>query len=417
MAVLCAQIAGLALTRRLGRAGVAVGLLDSDPQATAFGSRYCRVSACAPPKASDAEWLLRLEGLGEQLEAASGVRRPALLATSDPLLLLLSRHRERLAPRFRLLLPAAELIEALLDKRRMHRLAAAYLPASTHVTVPRTLEVASESELLAAGRELGFPCLLKSAYSQPAGRLFGTAEAPEDPSSGKLRVADIGSMRRAYARLAPLDPRLMVQEYLAGGCERVALYNAYFDHASRPVVVFTGRKLRQYPIEFGTACLSEACPMPGLAEPLTAFFQSVGYIGAVDVGLKFDPRTRHYKILDVNPRLGQNYRTYVTENGLDLGWLAYSDMAGDVLPGGLRPRRRRWAIEDHDWRTCRRLLSSGELGLWSWLASYRGLRETAYWNWRDPLPFLRRLYRPFPAAQRPPAIPVRPEEAHVATSR
>lgn len=381
--ILCAQIAALALTRRLGRAGIAAGLWDVAPAAgpdapVAMHSRFARwrFTGFGSEEDSWADLLLAAaQTMGE---------RPVLIPTSDDTLLLISRQRERLRPHFRFLLPDAATLEMLLDKRFLHEAAAHY-----GVPVPRSLPLRSEADLDAAASDLGFPCLLKSAYGK-------VGRSAVNRPAGKVRVENREQLLRAFAALSACDDRLLLQEFLPGGAERVALYNAYFDAHSQPMAVFTGRKLRQYPEAFGTACASEACVMPGLAEPLTAFLQQLRYIGPIDIGLKWSEREKVYKLLDVNPRLGQNYRTFVGDDPqhADLGWLTYSEAAGWPLRQEcpVRALPRRWRIEDDDFRTCLHLYRRGAWSAAAWLRDALQFQshphESAYWSWSDPAPLL-----------------------------
>lgn len=399
--ILCAEIAGLALARRLGRKGIPVALFDTNPHAAAWSSRYCQYAHLCPPS-DDAHLLIELESVAAILNEPA-----ALLATSDEFLLFISRNRHRLQKNFRLLLPAAQLLDDLLDKRRMAQRLAEY-----GVPTPRSLTIEDPLDLRPAAADLGFPCLLKSAYS----KIAGCAEA------GKVPVRSWTELEAAYRQIARFDSRVMVQEYLEGDCTHVALYNAYFNRHSQPVAIFTGRKLRQYPADFGTACRSECGPHPEIAAPLTRFFTEVGYRGPVDVGLKWDRRAGIFKVLDINPRLGQNYRTYVAADGADLGWLAYRELAGEELPPNPLlsnpPRPRLWAIEDNDWRSVRQMSPRRRL---AWIASLLRVDEFAYWDWRDPQPFLQRLRRPplRPTPQPAPAATVseRSGETYARVSR
>lgn len=375
--ILGGQIAALALARRVGPAApVAIADRDDAP-AIAWASRYCHMPVRLPA-AAPGEWISRLLAAARQLAAP-----PVLLATSDEWLQWTSRWRGELAGGFRLRLAPAGLLTDLLDKRRMPELAAAH-----GVGVPRQMVIHQAADLAEAARRIGFPCLLKSADSHPGG------QAADD---GKLCVHGPAALAAAYARLAALDTRVLVQEYLPGGCDRVALFNAYFAAGGVPLAALTGRKLLQYPLDYGTACLSECAPAPGLAPPLTRLFSELGYAGPVDVGLKYDVRSQQFKILDINPRLGQNYANFRTTAGEDVGWLAYADAAGLLPPERYRRclgggRRARWAIEDDLWRAWRLARAAGRPGpsLWTALA----IRQFAFWSWRDPGPLLRRLAGP-----------------------
>ncbi|HET9783579.1 MAG TPA: hypothetical protein VFP94_01345 [Terriglobales bacterium] len=408
--ILCAQIAALALARRLGQADIAVGVWDTAPMEgvgapAAAHSRYVR-------------WRLRGQGRDERgwadqlVTAAQGLgERPALIATSDEMLLLISRHRAQLQPYYRLLLSAAETLELLLDKRRLHEVAARH-----DVPVPRSFRIGSTRDLDPALHELGLPCLLKSAYGKVGG---GETNAS---LPGKIKIESREQLHRTYGDLSATESRWLLQEYLPGGAEQVVLYNAYFDAQHRPLAVFTGRKLRQYPVDYGTASLSQACWIPGVAEPLTAFLRQLNYVGPVDIGLKWDVRQKVYKLLDVNPRLGQNYRTFVAYGHAraDLGWLTYAELAELPLnlPRPLRARPRRWKIEDHDWRSCRELRRRGDLSLRAWAADWLrwhwGHHERAYWSWHDPRPLLWQLAR---WRQQRAAASLPPPAARPATAR
>jgi len=370
--------------------GVRVGVWEPEPPGSgglgpvALHSRHVAQAHFGPGAAAgdDAQ--------AESLEAAARALggRPVLLPTSDASLLLLSRQRARLRAHFRFLLPPHALLEALLDKRQLRDLA-----ARGGVAVPRTLAVEEVGELRRAAAELGYPCLLKSAC--------GLGDA------GKVIARDWWELAAAFRRLTGLGAALMLQEFLPGDATQVALYNAYFNAAGEPVAVFTGRKLRQWPAAFGTAARSQACAMPGLAPPLTAWLRGLGYTGAVDIGLKWDARQRTYKLLDVNPRLGQNFRTYVARGRerADLGWLAYGELAGRPLPAPTRwpleARARLWHIEDNDWRSRRAARLGWTAALRETLTWWTSAHEGAYWDWRDPGPLLSRLRRrPAPTAAR-----------------
>lgn len=373
--ILCGQVAALALARQLSRAGVRVGCADTDAEAPALFSRHCHHRLALTGRA-EAGWARQL------LEAAHDWRpRPVLLATSDETLLFVSRFREQLGQSFRLDLAAHELLTSLIDKRRMYELAARHgLPA------PRGLPVRDEAELAAAGRELGYPCLLKSAHSKPGGR---------DAAQGKILADSWDELRLNYAWLRQWDDRLLVQEWIPGGCGNIVMFNGYFSAAGEPVAVFTGRKLRQFPCQSGTASLSEAFAAPEVARAMAQFLTALGYRGPVDGGMKYDPASRCFKVLDINPRLGQNYRTYHGREGVDMGWLAYSGAAGAEWPAGYSPlemqRPCRWGMEDHDWRSARVLKSRGELRWRDWLRQWARVNERAWWDWRDLRPVAGRL--------------------------
>ena len=110
--------AGLSAIRSLGRVGVPVVGLDYDRRNVGFASRYCTAKRCPHPLQQQHELVSYLRDEGEQL-VEPGILFPA----SDDFLLLISRHRDVLQERWRIALPTAELVEAILNKRQQYELA------------------------------------------------------------------------------------------------------------------------------------------------------------------------------------------------------------------------------------------------------------------------------------------------------
>jgi predicted ATP-grasp superfamily ATP-dependent carboligase len=118
----------------------------------------------------------------------------------------------------------------------------------------------------------------------------------------------------------------------------------------------------------------------------------IGYRGILDIGYRLDPRDGLYKVLDINPRVGQAFRLFVAENGMDVVRALYLDLTGQKLFPVTPIEGRRWIIEDYDF-----IFSSfdyyreGTLGIIEWLKSFKGIEEGAWFSWKDPVPFLRMM--------------------------
>jgi len=119
--------------------------------------------------------------------------------------------------------------------------------------------------------------------------------------------------------------------------------------------------------------------------------KAVGYQGILDIGYRYDPRDGQYKVLDINPRVGQAFRLFVAEDGLDVVRALYLDLTGQEVPKTSPREGRRWLIEDMDIISSLHYRREGTLSIWGWIKSFRGVEEAAWFSWRDPVPFLRML--------------------------
>ena len=102
------------------------------------------------------------------------------------------------------------------------------------------------------------------------------------------------------------------------------------------------RKIRQHPPRFGTACLAEAIPAPGVVARSRAFLQSIGYQGLVDVEFLSDARDGELKVIEVNPRIGLQH-ALAARAGADLILTALVDVTrrsprGPPVPIDRAPR-------------------------------------------------------------------------------
>src|SRR5262249_32788166 len=74
--------------------------------------------------------------------------------------------------------------------------------------------------------------------------------------------------------------------------------------------------------------------------------RAIGYRGIVDMDWRLDLRDNRHKLVDFNPRLGANFRTFVTEAGIDVVRALYLDLTGQTVPISSQDFRRRFIVEN-----------------------------------------------------------------------
>jgi predicted ATP-grasp superfamily ATP-dependent carboligase len=191
----------------------------------------------------------------------------------------------------------------------------------------------------------------------------------------------------------PASPNLMMQELIPGDDDQVYIFNGYFDEQSDCLAAFTGRKIRQCPVHTGAASLGECRWYEEVASLTKRFMKEIGYKGILDIGYRLDPRDGQYKVLDINPRIGQAFRLFVADNGLDVVRALYLDLTGQNITHSSPIEGRRWMIEDYDLISSIRYYQEGSLRFGEWLGSFRGVQEFAYLSLKDPLPFGQMLFQ------------------------
>ncbi|HSL21132.1 MAG TPA: methyltransferase domain-containing protein [Vicinamibacterales bacterium] len=364
------RLAALAVMRSLGPLGVPLYGVDGDPSAPALRSRYCRGRFLL--RFDEEEPAPFLEGL---LAVGRYVGRAILIPTSDETTQFVADNAGALREYFLFQDNPPELVRQLASKREMFALAVAHGVPTPDTRFPGRLE-----DVLEYAAHGVFPVMLKGIYGNRlelrTQKKMAVVQTPEELIAAYRAMED------------PDRPNLMLQEYIPGGDDQVHMFNGYFNNRSECLLGFTGFKIRQFPVHVGCTSLGECRWNEEVATTTTRFMRAVGYRGILDIGYRLDPRDGRYKVLDINPRIGQAFRLFVSANDHDVARALYLDFTGQAQPPATRRDGRRWLIEDFDLISSYRYYREGTLGPVRWLRSFRGVEEGAWFSWRDPRPFL-----------------------------
>lgn len=360
---------GLQTARILARRGVPVTGIAQDAKHPCCRTNVSQQVVIA--STGDDGLVDALERLGSELE------QPAmLLPCTDMSVLLVSRHRHRLAARYRFILPDHGVIELLLDKERFYRYAAeAGLPIPpTHFLVDR----ASAEE---AAASLRFPCIVKPALKTSEWRRHSRAKAYLASSPAELL--------QLYERCAAWTRLLIAQEWIEGSDADHYTCNCYFDNASEPLVTFTSRKLRQWPPIGGEGCLSEESRNEAVQREAIRLFQQVGHRGLGYLEMKRDARTGEHLIIEPNVGRPTGRSAGAEAGGVELVFTCYCHALGLPLPANREQRHvgAKWIHIRRDVQSAFYQWSHGQLTLRDWVASWKGARTDALFSWSDPRPF------------------------------
>ena len=343
---------------------------------------YCaRTNTCQRIFAASAQagdLLHCLETLGPRLH-----EKGVLIPCTDPMVLLISRNRLRLQEWFHINLPAPEVVETFADNAKFYSYA-----RQENLPVPTTFLVDNRSDLAHASNHIPYPCLLKPPLS--------AASAWEQSGSLKAyRAGNADELIALYDRLEPLSERFIVQEWIRGEANCLFFSVCYFNADSEPVVVFTCRKIRQWPPRVGEACSVIEVKNDVVRDMTIRLFSQANYRGLGYLEMKRDERSGRYLIIEPNVGRPTGPGSIAEAGGTELLYTMYCDTTGAALPSGLRQqyKQTRWISLRRDCQSALYSWRQGELTPKEWWQSIRGPCSYAFWSWRDPVPFLADLLR------------------------
>ena len=376
LAVICgASATGLGVGRDLGRCGVSVVYADYESFRPGFASRYTSREEAGIVATSEDDLIGKLIELGIRQQ-----QKPVLFQTTDQMVLTISENRKQLEPHFHIAdstrLGVADVVT---DKKTFYKLCIEH-----HVVTPQTVFPETLDQALAVRDEFDFPVIIKPIHGhlwreRLKGKKLLTADTPEQYVQLLEKFAD------------DIED-LMIQELIPGPERNLWIGGFYLRQSDgEPGAIFTGRKLRQHPPGFGSASLADACHNDDIVKLSLGFLQKIGYRGVCGTEFKFDERDSQYKMVEVNPRQTLWF-ALIGAAGIPLNDYAYCDPAGLPCPKTGRLREgTKWILFEKDLVTSLGYIVKGNLGVFSWLGSYRNVRVHAVMSLKDWKPMLSTL--------------------------
>jgi D-aspartate ligase len=315
------HITGLAVARSLGRRGVPVIGLDRDESGYGLHSRYTTVAGrCPYPLDDERGFIDLLMEIGATLN-----RKAVLFPCLDEWVFAVAHHAGELGEYFIIPFADLETVERILDKNLLYRKC-----EERGIPIPRTFYVGEQSPEQIA-RDISYPCIVKPALQREFTHEFGE----------KVLRAETREDFLALCERAGHHP-LLAQEIVGTGLDSFYSLCSYIGRDRHAKGVFVGRKLEQYPPDFGTACLVDSRYIDEIVERGVDILNQFGYHGISEVEFIYDAPSGDFKLLDINTRVWK-WIGLPMRAGIDLPWLAYADAVyGNVEAAERQREGLRW---------------------------------------------------------------------------
>ncbi len=374
----------LGVTRSLGRLGVPVYAVQRNRTIPSGTSRYLRGKFLWKTDRQEGNWFIE----GMKMIARDLSHGAVLVPADDLSAILIAEHAEEMPAGFRFAQPPAVLPQQLANKRSLHDLCCHLGVPCPSAEFPSTCD-----ELRHLARSSPLPVVVKVVEPWKAPRGFKSTVI----ISERLHLMDYCE---DFAR-QDSNTTLMLQEMIPASSSEDWFVHGYCDQHGNPDAIFTGIKLRSYPVFAGPTTFARAVRNDALRDQTMGLLKGIGYRGIMDLDFRFDRRDARYKLVDFNPRIGAQFRIFQTADGTDVVRALYRDLTGQGLCHGEQLEGRTFIAEIQDLFASVAYWRRGALTLKNWWTSIRRIDETAWFAASDPLPFLVMCLRlPFRALMR-----------------
>jgi predicted ATP-grasp superfamily ATP-dependent carboligase len=371
---------GLGALRSLSAEGVRCLGISLGPLTANGFSRSCRTIRLPDPAHDEPRFLEGLLRIGRDAES-----RPVLFPMNDLCVMQLAKHRSVLEPLFRHAFMEWEDYACLATKAGMyHRANACGVPT------PAWQQLFEDSAPREIASRLRYPVLLKPVrHFELDGRQQVRDSFGFFRRYGKaLEVPDADMLLKRYQEVREAGFACLVQEMIPGGAEHLYTLAFYADPSSEVIAGFVGRKLRQYPGDFGTVTIGESRWDEDVAELGARFIKASNYRGIGNIEFKRDPRDGQLRLMELNLRAG-SFISLPTASGVNLIHFAYRHLIGDPIPATRQRDGVLWVDILRDFLEIRAQRRRSGSPAWLALLAYRSHPHVhAVFSWKDPMPFL-----------------------------
>jgi len=361
---------GLGVARCLGKEGILVTVVSSEQDDPGLLSRYCKKKVILPSIEEEDRWLEWL------MEEKNGLEtKGVIFPVTDDHILFLSRNREKINPYFRFALPSKEIVETIIYKDTLYQQAEKF-----NIPYPKSYYPTSFEDAKNISEEINYPCALKPI----AKHSWRNEYLPKK----LIKVNSPKELLENYLKIQDARQKIIIQEIIAGKDDQLYSFYSYFDKNSNPLVIYTRKKIRQYPTEFGVGSVHMSIWEPRVAELGIKFLKALNYHGIASVEFKKDPKDGEFKLMEINQRTVMPTSLSLA-SGINIPYIAYQDLIDEKVKKVTKFKEGiKWIGFEDDFKAFLEYRKTGELTLWEWIRSLRGKKVYAYFELFDPLPFI-----------------------------
>jgi len=276
------HVQGLANTRALGEVGIPVIVVDARP-CVASASKFCMDFFISPPFLDDAfaDFLLEL-GMEKQLEGW------LLIPSNDHVVFTLSKHKDKLQQLFRFAIPSPKELDNIYDKVKL-------LDIAKELSIPIPITHCFQEVNEAIPRDMDFPLITKGknglSFYKTMGKKAFLAENESEFVEQRQEITEKYLLSSTFTQeLIPFD-----------GSNKTLSFTA-FCVEGKVEAYWMGIKLREHPLQFGTATFTESVFVEDCLIQSCQLLKELQYTGICEVEYLQDPRNGQYKLIEINPR-------------------------------------------------------------------------------------------------------------------
>lgn len=364
------HVQSLGIIRSLGRQDICTYLLNEHYFCVSKFSKYTKFIK-SPSVENEKEFIDFLLNIGQKEKTKGSV----LVPTNDKAICLIAKNKKELEQFFIVPTPSWDIVKLSIDKRLAHSVA-----LKCNIETPKTFFPNNEENLMKILNILEYPVILKPAMVH---KFYKKSKVKAIQANSENELLE------SYKYMSKvIDPKeIMIQELISGGPEYLYTFGSFFKNGS-PLAVWTGRKIRQKPMDFGDCTLAESVFEQHVIDIGSKFLKEINYYGISEIEIKMDPKDGKFKFIEMNARTWL-WHSLAIRTGIDLPLILYKDINGEKLCEMKSFEEDVKFIHFYtDLYVSIKLILSRKLSVNDYIKSITGKKEFAVFSFEDPMPFV-----------------------------
>ena len=373
----------LGIIRSLGQKNIPIIALDYRRLTSNLYSRYCKGILCPNPLIDEEKFIDFLIAVGIELKTKS-----VLFMMDDYYMFLLTKYQKELSEYFYSNFLSWKILLNCVDKSRMYKKAEAI-----GLSIPETYYPKTIKEIKEIAKIIQYPAIIKPIAKfeyegQNASREY---EFIKKYKTKALRANNKNELIFLFKDVVNNNFTTIIQDEIPGKINQIYLVCSYTNKKNNILTTFTYRKIHQIPSDFGTGTLCESIQFKEIVNLTSIFIKELEFSGISGIEFKIDSRDKRIKLMEINCRApSQVYLS--TFSGINLPYIAYQDIIGEKSPINNQQNGVKWWDIPRDIIYFLKYRNGDHLGnklsLKQWFSHHKGKKTYAYFDIRDPLPFL-----------------------------
>ena len=310
-------------------------------------------------------------------------QNPILFLNSDYYVEYIASDWQYFKNIFNIILPDNQTIKLLLNKDLFPEFA-----VRNKILIPKTVTIDHNDNNNSKIENLSFPVVLKPFYRK---KNWDNAGLPK-----VFYCKNLNEFQESYFMAIEVEKELIVQEYIPGDDSDIYFCLVYYDSNSSCKGSFTGKKLRQWPVDTGSTASATISREEFVKSETVRIFDKLKYKGFGSIEYKRHSVNGRFYLME--PTVGRlNQQEFVsTVHGINLPLICYNSLTGLNLPfSKVKHEKTIYIDEWSELKSAIYHIKYKKLTLTHWFLSVKDKKSFRYWNIKDPLVFALSIIRFF----------------------